>query len=331
MIRPVIVQSRPLVGVAEPWRELSPAKRLKSVSDRFVFTRPIKEVLRSLSMRIDEFPSAKYKRAIVLTGPDGTGKTALVQNFAESFPLSNGEGVDRRTVVLTSPSGKIDPASLADTVIGACNWPVRPRFKSAKTPERQMDLVLDECHARMIIFTRADFLAANSEKKIAPEAIPFFLGLMDRGGPTVVLVASSTLSSKLTSLPGLDGKLTTLSIGPVRYGPRWLRAIEQYDAMLPFESGGLTATGMPEMLHLGTDGRLPLLSGLTSDAGRLAHFGAKRSDRLLREHFELAFPEYRPGKPNPFTADQHLEALLAEIDRRSTLMLEDLVPDNGGK
>jgi hypothetical protein len=317
--------SRSLI-VLEPWRSQSRGERLHNISDCFVFTTPIKHVLRQLRERVEDLPSSKSKRAIVLTGPDGTGKTALAQHFAESYPPSDGEGADCRTVVLTSPPGKIDATSLADTVISACKWPVRLRYRNL-SPEGQMDYVLDQCQTRMLIFTRADFLAPNDEKKIAPDTITFFVRLLDRAVPTIVLVASPLFARRLNSISELRGKLTALPIRPVRYGRSWLKVVEQYDAILPFEKGGLMATGMPEMLHLGTGGKLPLLSGLTADTGRLALRGPKRSDRLLKEHFERAFPLYLPGEPNPFAGDRDLKSLLAEIARKSSL--EDLTPDSG--
>jgi hypothetical protein len=179
----------------------------------------------------------------------------------------------------------------------------------------------------MLIFTRADFLAPNDEMNIAPDTITFFVRLLDRAVPTIVFVASPLLAERLNAISKFRGKLMVLPIGPVRYGRGWLRVVEQYDEMLPFQKGSLMATGMPEMLHLGTEGKLPLLSGLSVEAGRLALRG--RSDRLLKEHFERIFPLYLPGEPNPFVGDSDLKSLLAEIARRSSLMLETLIRDSG--
>jgi hypothetical protein len=329
MTRAVVVHTTTVDAAPKPWRDMTPHERLNDISNRFVFTKPIKELLRKLKSRVEEIPSSKSKRVIVLSGPEGTGKTALAQHLAESYAAVDEDGVDQRTVVLTSPTFKVDAASLADAVVRDVNWPVRPRLSGERSPEKQMDWVLDKSRARMLIFTRADFLAPNGED-VAPQAIPFLVRLMDRPNhPTLVLVASSPFAAKIARHSKLADKLTNLELRPLEYGKRWLRAVEQYDAMLPFVIGGLTSTGMPEMLYLATAGKLPLLSGLSVEAGRFALFGAKRADRLSKEHFHLAFSEFRPGSSNPFAGEHKVEALIAEINRKAGVTVEDLIPDDG--
>ncbi|MFK4522954.1 hypothetical protein ABIF90_000935 [Bradyrhizobium japonicum] len=319
------------VVVREAWRDAPASVRLDMTSDQFIFTSPIKDVLRKLRLRVEELPTRKSKCVIILSGPDGVGKTALVKHFAESFSQSDGEGLDYRPVVIASPIGKSDSDTLAKAVISACNWPVQLRFRSGMPSEDRMNYVLAQCRTRMLILTRADFLLSDDEKRIASETVRFLVRLLDRSSLIVTLVASPTLSNILNFHPKLRGKLSTLFLGPIPYGRRWYKALEQYDAGIPFESGSLTVKGMPEMLHLGSEGRLPCLSRLTRDAGRFALSGAKRSDRILKEHFEKAFSEFRPQQPNPFSGDRDPSSLLAEIGRRSSGMPEHFGPTDNEK
>lgn len=312
---------------SEAWRGLTAHQRLARISGRFVYTSPIKELLRAFRLQIDALPTGSSKRGIILSGPDGIGKTALVREFARNYPKIDGDGRDRRDVIVTVPTFKVDAASLADAVVREINWPVRgSRQLGARSPEQQMDWVFEQAQTAMLFITRADFLAPNG-KEIAPEAVPFLVRLLDQAGPTLALVGSKNFRDLVTKHPKLVGKFRYLELGPLSYGKRWLKAVAQYDAELPFLPGGLTATGMPEMLYLATEGRLPLLSGLCQDAGELALFGAKKADRLSKGHFEIAFPVFRPGLGNPFIGDRKVPTLITEINRKAGVTLENLVPD----
>lgn len=330
MSRELVVHSASS-GSAEIWRGLNAHQRLAKISGRYVFTPPIKEILRAFRLQIEALPTGTSKRGIILSGPDGIGKTALVREFAKTFPLIDSDGRDRRDVVVTVPTFKVDAASLADAVVREINWPVRgARQLGARSPEQQMDWVFEQAKTAMLIITRADFLAPNGGKELAPEALPFLVRLLDQEGPTLVLVGSTNFRYLVAKHPKLVGKFRYLELGPLSYGKRWLKAVAQYDSELPFVSGGLTTTGMPEMLYLATDGQLPLLSGLCHDAGELALFGNKKSDRLSKGHFEMAFPVFRPGLNNPFIGDRNVSTLIAEISRKAGVTLEKLMPDAEG-
>lgn len=144
MSRELVVHS---VSSAPPeaWRELTAHQRLAKISGRSVFTRPIKDILRAFRLQIEALPTGTSKRGIILSGPDGVGKTALVREFAKTFPLIDPDGRDRRDVVLTVPTFKVDAASLADAVVREINWPVRAaRQLGARSPEQQMDWVFEQ-------------------------------------------------------------------------------------------------------------------------------------------------------------------------------------------
>jgi hypothetical protein len=317
---PTVVERKGLPS-SDAWLGMSSSERLDTMQGITIFAPDAREYLSRLDDRLRNGPVTSARAGVLMTGPDGIGKHALVRHLAAAHAPVPTETIDLRKLIVVRPSHRADPASLTEAILAAAEWRFRERLSGGVSPAFQVNKVFETLGTRVVIFDRAEFLC--TDRGISPEAIPFLVGVMDEGKVLIVLVGPRDLEKRVKSSKVLSDRFFKWRLEPISPGRYWTATVVQFDKALPFRNGCLTQRTIPERLFLACLGKAPRLARLTIEAARMRFKSNKPHDILEIEEFYRAYAEYEPDGRNPFDPGITIDALVEEIQRGPRATAED--------
>jgi hypothetical protein len=278
---------------------LSPGERLASVSDIFLFPAVVGDALKEFEYAFYSSGVSGLSPNLLLSGPDGSGKTRLIRYFWTKHPPVERDPFDEQPVVIATPTARVDAVGLSEAVLGDAGWPQSLARMGEKMSEIQIQHFVAKSKTRVLIFNRAHLLA-EGRSSIGHETAVFLSNLIDATCVSVVLVGNENLVDLIGDCSLLRRKFDTrLEFRPIKFGRPWIDFLAGLERDLPFVGTDLLVDDMPLRLHIATDsGRIPEMMRLTFKAARCALL-EKKSAELKREHFFAAFA-LGPWKINPF-------------------------------
>jgi hypothetical protein len=317
---PAVTENRRLAS-SEGWRGMSTSARMGVMEEIKVFAPDAREYLTDLDDRLRNGPVTSGKSGILMTGEHGLGKHALIRHLATAHGPVPTETIPSRKLIVVPPTYRTDPASLTEAILAAANWPFRERISGGVSPAFQVNKVCQALGTRALIFDRSEFLC--TERGIAPEAVPFLVGVMDEGKVLVVLVGPRELEKAVKKSEALSGKFFKWRLEPIPYGRYWTATVTQFDKAVPFQDGCLTRPTIPERFYLASLGKPPTLARVTIEAARKRFKTKKSHDIIEIDEFYRAYAEYDPDARNPFDPKITMGALMEEIERGPRATVED--------
>ena len=311
---PTLIDRRSLSS-SEAWRKMLPSDRLEAVRKIRIFTPEASRYLTRLNARVrGSGPAPSGNAGILITGPAHIGKHTMIEFLAENNPPVQTETIARQGIVIVPPVARPDPSVLTEAIEMATDWRYRgERLAPGAGPAAQVNRICQAKDVRALVFDRAMFLCGRYA--VAAEAVPFLTGIMDKGRTLIVLVGSKTLEDRIKRTTGLSERFFFWRLAPYEYGPDWVKALQDYEAKMPFAAGSLTAGTMPARLYLACWGKLPRFGMLTIEAARNC-LNRRSNETIKLEDFYNAHAELEPDdKRNPFDTAYDAAVLADDIAR----------------
>jgi hypothetical protein len=277
---------------------LSLIDRLASIDGHFFFTPDVGTAIKAMNYVLHERTTSGLHTNMVLHGPEGSGKTALVEHFLSQNPPIPADPIFRQPVLFSKFSRAASATHLAHAVLASGGWPQGRNSSSDEMARIQIKLFLERVEARLLILNHADRLISGST--ISEKGVDLLEDLLDITPCPIMLVGQDGFSEIIEKCGPLAGRFPLhLPISRMAHGKDWLATCTLLDQRLPFRTTEILADEMPERLQIAADGGTPDLMRLTQSASRIAIFDEK-SLELTRRHYLEAFA-CRPSRgPNPF-------------------------------
>jgi GTPase SAR1 family protein len=279
---------------------LSPPLRLATISNIFLFTTKVREVLTQLAYVRHEQATSGLHSNMLLYGPESSGKTALIRHFLGQHPPVPDEKIDRQPVIMSAAPTRPDAVRVAEAILADGGWPQGTTGKSAVLAKVQIRIFLSRTQTRVLILDHADRWI-HSSGSFSAEGADLIEDLLDTSPCPIVLVGEGSLLDAMRKCKKLTGRFPLkMELPYTPLGKEWNETCTLLDQKLPFEKTEICSGDMPARLHWAAeDGSTPELLRLAQTASKQAIYGNK-SLELTRKHFRKAYELGAKKGLNPF-------------------------------
>jgi hypothetical protein len=279
---------------------LSPPLRLAAISNIFLFTTKVREVLTQLAYVRHEQATSGLHSNMLLYGPESSGKTALIRHFLGQHPPVPDEKIDRQPVIMSAAPTRPDAVRVAEAILADGGWPQGTTGKSAVLAKVQIRIFLSRTQTRVLILNHADRWI-HSSGSFSAEGADLIEDLLDTSPCPIVLVGEGSLLDAMQGCKKLTGRFPLkMELPYTPLGKEWDETCTLLDEKLPFKKTEICVGDMPTRLHWAAErGSVPKLLRLSQTASKQAIYGSK-SVELTRKHFRKAFWLGAKNCLNPF-------------------------------
>jgi hypothetical protein len=298
------------------WVGLPLAERRLVAWRIFIYDQPHTRAILKLERLRKDPPSAGSAQCMLITGPTGTGKTVLLQQYASRFSQNSSPQRDTLTVALTPLVGVTNGRDLAFAVIKTLYPPKRQRPGSILDGIKQVQALVARRETEVIVIDKVECLCIGNA--IEPGAKEFLCELLDRRiVGTVVLAADASAQTVLDADSLLESRVHNRIIldhlafeddATARYKQEekipldrdlYVTFLEKLQNKLPLAAEDFATEGMAERFHFAVGGNRRAIMNLVAGAVRYAFDHAPEAG-LGSEHLALAFADAWPNRLNPF-------------------------------